>query len=254
MFQESRRTSRLEPIVHHLGVALGGRSGADPARHLMLPVSKDTLLRVVRRRVLPDGADTVNVLGIDDFAWKRGQRYGTLLCNLERRRIIDLLPDREAASVEAWLAAHPEITIISRDRGGGYGQAATKAAPQAVQVADRWHLMDNASAAFLDAVRRSMRQIRQALCLASSRRRLPTWISQSAWSVGPFAFASSVAGSLRSASVGSSCPSTSTMSRRPILPNTILSRLQCPLICPHSHARVSEAFTPIFAEHAERVD
>src|SRR5258708_7166546 len=78
---------------------------------------------VVRRRALPSVADAVRVLGIDDFAWKRGQRYGTLLCDLEQRRIIDLLSDREAGTVEAWLADHPEITIISRDRGGGYGQA-----------------------------------------------------------------------------------------------------------------------------------
>jgi transposase len=78
------------------------------------------------------------------------------------------LPDREAATVAAWLAAHSGISIVSRDRGGGYGQAATQGAPQAVQVADRWHLMENASAAFLEAVRRSMPAIRQAL--RSTRR------------------------------------------------------------------------------------
>ena len=158
----ARRTSRLEGIVHHLGIALGGRPAANLARRLMLPVSRDTLLRVVRRRALPI-AGPVTVIGIDDFAWKRGQRYGTLVCDLEQRRIIDLLPDREPATIEAWLAAHPEITVVSRDRGGGYGQAATNAAPQAVQVADRWHLMENASAAFLEAVRRSMRAIREVL-------------------------------------------------------------------------------------------
>ena len=103
------------------------------------------------------------MIGIDDWAWKRGQRYGSIICDLERRRVVDLLPDREPATVEAWLAHHPEITIISRDRGGGYGRAATRAAPQAVQVADRWHLMENASAAFLEAVRRSMRPVRIAL-------------------------------------------------------------------------------------------
>jgi transposase len=128
----------------------------------MLPVSRDTLLRVLRRRASV-AAGSVRIIGIDDFAWKRGQRYGTVVCDLEKRRIIDLLPDREPATVAAWLAAHPEITVVARDRGAGYGHAASKGAPQAVQVADRWHLMENASAAFLEAVRRSMKAIRQAL-------------------------------------------------------------------------------------------
>jgi transposase len=124
----TKRTSRLEAIVRHLAVALGGCPAASLARRLKLPVSKDTLLRVVRRRALPVGAGTVRVLGIDDFAWKRAQRYGMLLCDLEQRRIIDLLPDREVGTVEAWLADHPEITKISRDRGGGYGQTAGRTA------------------------------------------------------------------------------------------------------------------------------
>src|SRR5690606_10675387 len=91
-----------------------------------------------------------------------GQRYGTMICDLERRQVIDLLPDREPATVEAWLRAHPGIRIIARDRNGGYGGAATRALPQAVQVADRWHLLENASAAFLAAVQRSMPVIRRA--------------------------------------------------------------------------------------------
>jgi transposase len=159
----TRRTSRLEGIVHHLGIALGGRPAARLARRLMLPVSRDTLLRVTRRRATPPWTTPVRILGVDDFAWKRGQRYGTIVCDLERRRIIDLLSSREAGTVQVWLATHSEITVISRDRGGSYGQAATLGAPQAVQVADRWHLMENASAAFLEAIRRSMRSIRQAL-------------------------------------------------------------------------------------------
>ena len=158
----ARRTARLEGIVHHLGIALGGRPAAALAQRLMLPVSRDTLLRVLRRRAQAPGGP-VRVLGIDDFAWKRGQQYGTVVCDLERRRIIDLLPDREPATVEAWLAAHREIAVVSRDRGAGYGRAASRGAPQAMQVADRWHLMENASAAFLDAVRQSMRAIRQVL-------------------------------------------------------------------------------------------
>jgi transposase len=167
--RSARRTARLEAIVHHLGVALGGRPAAALARRLMLPVSKDTLLRVVRRRANHDHSP-LHVIGIDDWAWKRGQRYGSIICDLERRRIVDLLPDREPATVEAWLSCHPEVRVISRDRGGGYGQAATRAAPQAVQVADRWHLMENASAAFLEAVRRSMRPIRMALGSTTTER------------------------------------------------------------------------------------
>lgn len=158
----ARRTARLECIVHHLGLALGGRPAANFARRLMLPVSNDTLLRTVRRRAVRS-AHAPTVIGIDDWAYKRGQRYGTLVCDLEGRRVVTLLPDRESGTVEAWLSRRPEIGIIARDRGGGYGEAAGRALPQAVQVADRWHLIENASAAFLAAVRKSMTSIRIAV-------------------------------------------------------------------------------------------
>jgi transposase len=143
-------------------LALGGRPAAAFAKRLMLPVSNDTLLRVVRRRAR-SYVPPLRVIGIDDWAFRRNHRYGSIVCDLERRRIVALLPDREMATVEAWLAAHPEITVVSRDRGGGYGEAAAKALPDALQVADRWHLFENASAAFLDAVRKSMRLIRTAI-------------------------------------------------------------------------------------------
>jgi transposase len=158
----ARRTSRLQIIVHHLGLALGGRPGQSLARRLLLPVSKDTLLRAVRSHS-PAQRSTSYIIGIDDWAWKRGHRYGTIVCDLEQRRIVDVLPDREVATVEAWLSARPEIRLVSRDRGGGYGRAVSRALPEAQQVADRWHLMENASGAFLDAVRKSMCTIRQVL-------------------------------------------------------------------------------------------
>jgi transposase len=158
----SRRTSRLECIVHHRGLALGGRPAASFAKRLMLPVSNDTLLRVVRRRCRSPIAP-LTVVGIDDWAFRRNHRYGTIVCDLERRRVVTLLPDREIATSSAWLSNHPEIKILSRDRGGGYGEAAARALPHAIQVADRWHLMENASAAFLEAVRKSMRSIRSAI-------------------------------------------------------------------------------------------
>lgn len=116
--ERARRTERLDCIVHHLGLAIGGRPGSSFARRLMLPVSNDTLLRLVRRRAC-HGNSAPTVIGIDDWAWKRGQRYGTVICDLERRKIIHLLPDRETATLDAWLGAHPSIRVISRDRGGG---------------------------------------------------------------------------------------------------------------------------------------
>ena len=158
----SRRTGRLETIVHHLGLALGGRPAAAFAERLMMPVSNDTLLRVVRRRT-EQPRNELAIIGIDDFAFRRGQRYGTIVCDLERRRPVTLLPDRDQPTSQAWLANHPSIVTVARDRGGGYGAAIAKALPHADQVADRWHLMENASRAFLDAVGKSMRQIRKSV-------------------------------------------------------------------------------------------
>ncbi|MBY5523501.1 ISL3 family transposase [Rhizobium leguminosarum] len=169
----SRRTARLDHIVHHLGLALGGRPAATFAKRLMLPVSNDTLLRVVRRRGSPRFVPPT-VIGIDDWAWRRNQRYGTIICDLERRKTIALLPDREPSTAQAWLSDQPQISIIARDRGGGYATAAAKALPQATQVADRWHLMENASRAFLDAVRKSMHPIRTAIGAATINPELLT--------------------------------------------------------------------------------
>jgi transposase len=158
----ARRTGRLDHIVHCLALALGGRPAANFAQRLMVPVSNDTLLRVIRRHGRPDFVPPT-VIGIDDWAWRRNQRYGTLICDLERRRTIAQLPDREPATAVAWLSGQVQIEVVARDRGGAYALAAARALPNATQVADRWHLMENASQAFLDAVRKSMRQIRNAI-------------------------------------------------------------------------------------------
>jgi transposase len=169
----ARRTARLDHIVHHLGLALGGRPAASFARRLMLPVGNDTLLRVVRRRSRPRFAPPT-VVGIDDWAWRRNQRYGTIICDLERRKTITLLPDREPGTAQDWFSSQPQVAIVARDRGGGYALAAARALPHAIQVADRWHLMENASRAFLDVVRSSMRQIRGVLGAATINPELLT--------------------------------------------------------------------------------
>src|SRR5438094_827498 len=124
-----------------------------------LPLS----VRYVRRVEPSSPSGRLQVLASVHAAGRSHHRYGSIICNLERRRVVTLLPDRERSTAEAWFAGHPGISIIARDRGGGYGEAAARALPHAVQVADRWHLMENASRAFLDAVRKSMRQIRSAI-------------------------------------------------------------------------------------------
>jgi transposase len=158
----ARRTARMENVVYRLGLALGGRPGHNLAERLAIPVSKDTLLRSIRRRAIPP-VWPARVVGIDDWAWRRGCRYGTVVCDLERRCIVTLLPDRQSETAAAWLRDHPGIEIVARDRGASYCEAATKGAPQAVQVADRWHLIENASAALLDVVRQHMHTIRGVL-------------------------------------------------------------------------------------------
>jgi transposase len=138
----ARRTNRLSETLYGIGQALGGEAGARRAAHLGMPVSPDTLLRLIRRNALSVPA-TPTVLGVDDFAWKKGQTYGTILVDLELQQVVDLLPDRSADSLAEWLQKHPGVKIISRDRAASYAEGARRGAPDAEQVADRFHLLKN---------------------------------------------------------------------------------------------------------------
>ena len=158
----AHRTARLNHALQHISLAVGGEGGARLASALALPTSPDTLLRRIRQLpALPSA--TPRVVGIDDWAKRKGRSYGTILVDLERGVPIELLPDREEATVRQWLEAHPEVQIISRDRASQYAEAARLGAPQAVQGVDRWHLLKNLGEAVQRLLTRHRQQMEEAV-------------------------------------------------------------------------------------------
>jgi transposase len=140
----ARRTARAAELVHLFGHGVGGRPGERLLKRIGMPTSDDTILRSLKRRTKERRAETsVRVVGLDDWAWRKGSTYGTIIVDLERREVIDLLPDRSAGATAGWLKQHPDIEIVSRDRCGSFAQGAHEGAPQARQIADRFHILQN---------------------------------------------------------------------------------------------------------------
>ncbi|MBA3948309.1 MAG: ISL3 family transposase [Herpetosiphonaceae bacterium] len=138
----ARRTARLTDALSAIGFATGGSGAARLAHLLAMPLSPRTALRILHAQCLPAPA-APRVVGLDDWAWEKERSYGSICVDLERHQPIDLLPDREPTTIAAWLRDHPTIEIVARDRGKEYVEGVNQGAPQAIQVADRWHLIKN---------------------------------------------------------------------------------------------------------------
>ncbi len=165
----ARRTQRLGGEQRQLALDQGGEAGARTATRQGMPVSPRTLLRLARRMPVLTHP-TPKILGVDDFAFRKGQTYGTLLVDLERHQPIDMLADRSADTLADWLSRHPGVAIITRDRAPDYADGATRGAPDAIQIADRFHVLQNAREMLQRLLERQQANLRLAATAVATER------------------------------------------------------------------------------------
>ena len=187
--QYSRQTGRLQDQLVFIASQLGGRGGAKLASLLGMPTSRDILLRLLMRQK-DVAVEPLKVLGVDDWSIKKGTTYATILVDIEKQRPIELLLGREAETLSGWLEQHPGIEVITRDRASSYAEGATKGAPQAIQVADRWHLLKNLGEALKRMLEKHTAQLRIAareLALEQQQRKYQKQVAATAKTevVGP---------------------------------------------------------------------
>ncbi len=154
-------TDRLIKALQSTGVLTNGADAAQIASSFGMPTTAKTIIRRVLQLPLPSEG-SVHQVGVDEWAWKKGHRYGTILVDLEKRRVVQLLADRSVETSQAWLRKHPEIDLVSRDRGQIFREAATEGAPQAKQVVDRYHLQKNFAEALEKFFRKQERVLKKA--------------------------------------------------------------------------------------------